>query len=180
MTMPGSRARVQTILPLMPCASSAICGSVYAAPDAPGKGAWHQEEREVVREQPASDTQELIVLVAEDEETIAETLSLIVEDAGFTAIVAHNGREALALARQHRPQLIITDLMMPYLSGTELIATLRRDAAEQGTTPPSVIVVTAASPARAEASGADVVVPKPFDVKKIEAAIYQLMPGERP
>src|SRR5579872_2370 len=59
---------------------------------------------------PLPDTGQVLVLVAEDEETIAETLALIVEDAGYVALVARDGREALVLSRQHRPHLIITDL----------------------------------------------------------------------
>ena len=127
---------------------------------------------------PTPGTQQAVVLVAEDEETIAETLALIVEDAGYVAVVAHDGRTALALARQHRPQLIITDLMMPYLSGADLIAALRGEAASNGMDPPAVIVVTAASRARAEAAGADAIILKPFDVRAIEAAMRRLLPDE--
>ena len=124
------------------------------------------------------ETRQVIVLVAEDEETIAETLALIVADVGYVAIVARDGREALALARQHRPQLIITDLMMPYMSGADLITSVRADAAAQGHAPPPVVVVTAASRARAEEAGADAVVVKPFDVSRVEAVIHQLLPDD--
>lgn len=120
---------------------------------------------------------QVVVLVAEDEETIAETLAMIVEDAGYLAVVAHDGREALALARQHRPDLILTDLMMPFLSGAGLIAAVRADAAAQGQPPPPAVVITAASRARAEESGADVVIPKPFDVTSIESVMRRLLPG---
>lgn len=173
---PWPRRRMTQRLAVGLC--SAGFASVYATPDAPKRGTWQPIAREPVDEQAALELAGVVVLIAEDEEPIAETLALIVEDAGFTAIVAHNGRDALALARQHRPQLIITDLMMPYLSGTDLIATVRRDAAAQHTTPPSVIVVTAANPARAEAAGADAVVTKPFDVTKIEATIHRLISGD--
>ncbi|MGH2515599.1 MAG: response regulator, partial [Ktedonobacterales bacterium] len=122
---------------------------------------------------------QMFVLVAEDEETIAETLAMIVEDAGYMALVAHDGREALALARQHRPHLIITDLMMPYLTGADLIAAIRNDATTQGYSPPPVLVVTAASRAHAEELGADAVIAKPFDVVKVETVMRQLL-EERP
>jgi DNA-binding response OmpR family regulator len=138
-----------------------------------------KEGRPLEAGSPSAETQQLTVLVAEDEETIAETLAMIVEDAGYLALVARDGREALALARQHRPQLIITDLMMPYLSGAELIAAVHGAAAAQGYVPPPIVVVTAASRVVAQQAGADIVITKPFDVSKIEAAMERLL-GDQP
>lgn len=177
-TMPDPWLLGQTRQHLMPGECFARFTSVYATPGGPGQGKWQAEAPDVAPEQAAPEVGQPVVLIADDEESIAESLALIAEDAGFTTIMARNGRDALALARQHRPQLIITDLMMPYLSGTDLIATLRRDAAEHDTTPPLVIVVTAASSARAEEAGADAIVTKPFDVTTIEAAIHRLVPGD--
>lgn len=139
----------------------------------PGQPAREAEEDTTHTLSP--DTGQVLVLVAEDEETIAETLALIVEDAGYVALVAHDGREALALSRQHHPHLIITDLMMPYLSGADFIAAVRSDATARGYAPPPVIVVTATSRARAEEAGADAIVTKPFDIAKIEAAMQRLL-----
>lgn len=159
---------------------SPVPHTAYVLPKAPN----HSEQPERAAEADAStsvpspDTTQTLVLVAEDEETIAETLALIVEDAGYVALVAHDGREALALARQHRPHLIITDLMMPYLNGADFIAAVRGDATTQGREAPPVIVVTAASRARAEEAGADAIVTKPFDIVKIEAAMQRLL-GEQ-
>lgn len=152
---------------------SALAGARYAlpgergVPDRPGDRA--DEEATAAEIGPA------IVLVAEDEEIIAETLALIVEDAGYIAVVARDGREALALARQYRPRLIITDLMMPHLSGADLIAAVRGDAVTRGVAPPPVVVVTAMSRARAAEAGAEVVITKPFDVAKLEAAMRRLL-----
>ena len=122
--------------------------------------------------------EQVIVLIAEDEETIAETLAMIVEDAGYAPLVAHNGREALVLARERHPKLILTDLMMPYLSGADLIAAVRRHAASEGYISPPIVLVTAAGRMRAEQAGADVIIAKPFDVAKIEAVLQRLI-GER-
>jgi DNA-binding response OmpR family regulator len=122
--------------------------------------------------------QEVFVLVAEDEEAIAETLAMIVEDSGYVALIAHDGRTALALARQHHPRLIITDLMMPFLSGAELVAAIRADAATEEIVAPPVVVVTAASLALADEVGADSVIAKPFDVRNIEAAIQRLLDND--
>jgi CheY-like chemotaxis protein len=132
----------------------------------------------VENQRPARQPLQAVVLIAEDEVTIAETLAMIVEDAGYTPILARDGREALALARQHHPDLIITDLMMPFLNGADLIAAIHGDATAQGAAPPPVVVVTAASRARAEASGATIVIVKPFDVTMIESALRRLLPGD--
>lgn len=151
--------------------------AVYTLPRAPRHGA--------PRPQPGDDPgapspglRQMVVLIAEDEATIAETLALIVEDAGYVAVVAYDGRTALALARQHRPHLIITDLMMPHLNGADLIAAVRREATAEGVEPPPVIAVTALSRARAAEANADVIVEKPFDLRNIEAAMRQLLPDD--
>lgn len=138
-----------------------------------------QPEREAVAQDnpgaPSAQAPQPLVLVVEDEESIAETLAMIVEEVGCTPLIARNGREALALAQRHHPRLIITDLMLPYLTGTEFIAAARADAEAVGYPFPPVVVVTAASRARAEQAGADVVIPKPFDVLKVESEIQRLI-----
>lgn len=124
----------------------------------------------------ARDAQERIdVLIAEDEESIAETLAMLVEDAGHTAAVALNGRQALALAQRLRPRLLLTDLMMPYLNGADLIDAVRRDAVEHAYAAPITVLVTAASMARAREAQADAIVSKPFDIAKIEAVLERYL-----
>src|SRR5690242_20506518 len=86
----------------------------------------------------------LVVLIAEDEEPIADALAMIVEEAGYTAIVAPHGLQALNLARAYHPDLLITDLMMPYLDGEKLILALEEDARQSGQTRIPVILTTAA------------------------------------
>lgn len=110
------------------------------------------------------------VLVADDDRAIAAIIGIVVEEAGYTPLYAHDGAEALALARERHPALIITDLMMPVLDGAGLVAALRLD----GELPP-VVVVTAA-PARAAALGADAVLPKPFRIEALEAILARFLP----
>ncbi|HET9980431.1 MAG TPA: response regulator [Ktedonobacterales bacterium] len=149
----------------------------YATPHAP-REVRKQVGQDTV-EKPITEADQVVVLIAEDEETIAETLAMIVEDAGFAPLVAHDGREALALAQKHRPDLIITDLMMPYLSGTDLIAAIRDEAAAKGFIPPPIMVVTAVSSARALEAQADAVVAKPFNVATVEAMMQRLLSGHQ-
>lgn len=114
-----------------------------------------------------------LVLIAEDEEPIALALSFIVEDAGYTPLVAAHGREALELARARHPALIITDLMMPRMTGQELIAILRQEAQEDHHIP--IILMSAAGKAYVADSGADALLPKPFDITQVEDLLRRFL-----
>jgi CheY-like chemotaxis protein len=118
----------------------------------------------------------VVVLVAEDEEPIAEIVTTILRDMDALPLVASHGQEALALARQHAPVLVITDLMMPLMNGAELIAALRAEAQAEGAPPPPVILMTAGGIERASGVGADVVLPKPFDLEALEAQVRRYLP----
>lgn len=117
----------------------------------------------------------VVVLIAEDERPIAAVLATLVEEAGYTPLLAAHGRQALELARTQRPALIISDVMMPYLDGAELIAALRGDAAREGHAAVPVILVTAASLAYARAAGAAAVLAKPFDLTQVEALLHRFL-----
>ena len=61
-----------------------------------------------------------IVLVVDDEKVIADTLSMILSRSGFTTMTAYDGLTALELATAIAPDLIISDVMMPGMTGVEL------------------------------------------------------------
>jgi CheY-like chemotaxis protein len=70
------------------------------------------------------------ILAVEDEFAIAELLEMALTDAGYEVVTAANGRQALErMAEGLRPDLIITDFMMPVLNGAGLVEALRNDAA---------------------------------------------------
>ncbi len=123
----------------------------------------------------ASGQEPFLVLIAEDEEPIAEAIAFVVEDSGYTPLIAHNGREALELARARHPALVITDLMMPYLDGDELIRALRADAAADNHMPPRTILLSAAGLRRMKAAGADAILPKPFDLEDLEKLLHRFL-----
>jgi CheY-like chemotaxis protein len=60
------------------------------------------------------------VLVVDDERLIADTLTAILEEHGFVAIAAYNGEEGLQTARTLRPDIVISDVLMPGISGIEM------------------------------------------------------------
>jgi DNA-binding response OmpR family regulator len=117
----------------------------------------------------------MLVLIAEDEEPLAETISYVVREAGYSPLVALHGRQALELARTRRPAMLITDLMLPYLSGAALIAALRADALVTGEAPPVTILISAASRVGAIAAGANVVLRKPFHLEDLEAILRRFL-----
>lgn len=67
------------------------------------------------------------ILVVDDEIPIIELLRDLLEDEGFVVLTATNGTAALKLVQQHVVGMIITDQMMPQLTGTELAEQLRND-----------------------------------------------------
>jgi DNA-binding NtrC family response regulator len=67
------------------------------------------------------------VLLVDDEMDLLELYTDVLEVMGYQVIHAHDGLEALELARKHRPDLIVTDWMMPRLDGVELCKRLLQD-----------------------------------------------------
>jgi CheY-like chemotaxis protein len=69
------------------------------------------------------------ILIVDDDELIRETLQELVEMVGCSALVAANGKEALRVMANHRPCLVILDLLMPVMTGNELLEVMRADSA---------------------------------------------------
>jgi DNA-binding response OmpR family regulator len=67
-----------------------------------------------------------VVLVVDDESAIADTLSEILSRSGYTAMTAYDGNGALETALVAPPELLITDVVLPGMSGIELAITIRR------------------------------------------------------
>jgi two-component system, sensor histidine kinase and response regulator len=109
-----------------------------------------------------------LVLVADDEPAVLEVLSQVVEDMGHEVLRARDGEEALGLARARRPQLVVTDHMMPRLSGLELCRRLRGDAVLKDI---PVILLSAVLPHGAPEASA--FLHKPFEINDFESLIRQ-------
>jgi len=116
-----------------------------------------------------------LVLIVEDDPPIADLIAAVVEGAGYEPLVATHGRQGLDLARLRQPALVLTDLMLPYLTGKELIAALHADADAAGRSPAPVIVLTAASAHMARESGADALLTKPFDLAELEGLLHRFL-----
>jgi two-component system chemotaxis response regulator CheY len=116
-----------------------------------------------------------LVLIAEDEETLAAVVEEVVESAGYCPVVAFHGRQALAVARDRWPALLITDLMMPHLDGVALIAALHAEARTTQRAMPPAILMTAASLHHARTAGADAILRKPFALRDLEALLRRFL-----
>jgi two-component system, sensor histidine kinase and response regulator len=113
-----------------------------------------------------------LVLVADDEPAVLEVLTEVVQDLGHDVLRAHDGREALALAREQHPSLVVTDHMMPRLSGLELCRALRNEDSLRGI---PVILLSAALPP--EAKEASAYLAKPFELDEFESLVKRTLDG---
>jgi|SRR5690606_19998104 len=106
------------------------------------------------------------ILLVDDEYDIQEIVAEILEDAGFRVIVAKNGREALERLEEDSVDLIVLDIMMPIMSGPEMVRELR-ERMGSGQIPP-ILMISAGTEGKAIARelGCDFLV-KPFDVEEI-------------
>src|SRR5919107_2033945 len=110
------------------------------------------------------------ILIVEDDAVILDTLVYNLNRQGFGVQKATNGTEALKLARQYRPDLILLDLMLPGESGIRVCERIREEDREV------VIVMVTAKDAeedkvRGFEAGADDYVTKPFGMKELVARI---------
>jgi len=80
------------------------------------------------------------VLVADDEIHIVHVVAIKLRNSGYEVISAENGAEAFELACSEKPDIIVTDLQMPVMTGMELVEKLRQDEATKGI---PVIMLTA-------------------------------------
>jgi two-component system response regulator ResD len=119
----------------------------------------------------ASSDSRRIVLVVDDEPTIAEIVSRYLERAGYDAVTAGDGLEAVRLAAERRPNLVVLDLMLPGIDGLEVLRRLREG--EGARTP--VILLTAKGEQDDKLvglrNGADDYVVKPFSPKELVARV---------
>ena len=111
-----------------------------------------------------------LVLVADDEPAVLEVLSQVVEDLGHDVIQARDGEEAWKLAQARRPNLVVTDHMMPRLSGLDLCRRLRGDEV-LGRVP--IILLSAVLPLGAPEAHA--FLHKPFEITDFEGLVHKAL-----
>jgi CheY-like chemotaxis protein len=118
------------------------------------------------------------VLVVDDSEVIRALVAMMLHTAGYTVLLAENGREALAQLRENAVEVVVTDMIMPEMDGLELIAALRTLRPEL-----PVIAMSGGSDksdsclARAKELGARSALAKPFQVQQMLEAVARALPA---
>ncbi len=113
------------------------------------------------------------ILIVEDDQGISDFVKLELEHEGFETSVAATGREALELFESFNPDLILLDVMLPELSGLEVLRRIRKTSS----TP--VIMVTARGETYDRVNGldagADDYIPKPFEIEELLARMRAVL-----
>jgi len=113
------------------------------------------------------------ILVVDDEERLLSLLRADLKQEGFRVVTAPDGREALFVTRQEKPDLIVLDLMMPVMDGYEF---MRRHRREQET---PIIILTAkvedSDKVQGLEQGADDYVTKPFSPRELAARVRAVL-----
>jgi two-component system, OmpR family, response regulator len=129
---------------------------------------------QTIAKQPEAKQSEARLLVVDDEPNILELLATSLRFAGFEVTTATNGREALAAARNSRPDLVVLDVMMPDMDGFDVV---RRMRGEGATVP--VLFLTARDATEDKVAGltvgGDDYVTKPFSLEEIIARIRAVL-----
>jgi DNA-binding response OmpR family regulator len=121
-------------------------------------------------------TDGLLVLCADDDEDILSLVALRLERAGFRVATATDGEQAVEIARSSRPDLAVLDVMMPKLTGYEVLEELRGDESLREM---KVILLSArvqeSDVARGLEAGADAYLAKPFKAQDLVTKVEELL-----
>ena len=113
------------------------------------------------------------VLIVDDEAPIAELLSDVLQDEGYNIRIARDGASALLEIIRRPPGLVLLDVAMPVMLGSDLLVYLR----QHGFSDLPIIIMTAGlSPLLYLTQGATEVLPKPFDVNVVVEKVAQYLP----
>ncbi len=117
------------------------------------------------------------LLVVDDEPSFSGILSEILRSFGYFVHQAHSVPEAIRIIEDERPDLILTDIMMPGIDGLTLVRMLRGDPIWASI--PIIVVTAKAQPSEIEAtiaSGADGYLIKPFSASELREAVKSFLP----
>jgi DNA-binding response OmpR family regulator len=126
--------------------------------------------KKVIKEQtgPFAFLYDKTILIVDDEEAILDMLSHFLASKGFKVFTAQDSKSALAMAIDKTPDLVITDIMMPYFSGHDFMNALNKKLSDKR---PPVIMITSAPTGenvkKAKLSGVNAFIPKPIDFQTL-------------
>jgi len=120
-----------------------------------------------------------LVLVGDDEPMILDLVCEVLREAGFTTLTACDGPEVVELARQHRPVLIVLDVMMPRMDGYTTLTRLRGHPMTAGV--PVIVITGQGDPVYrtlSEGVGAEAHVTKPFSPLQFTETVRRVLGGQ--
>jgi two-component system, OmpR family, response regulator ResD len=113
------------------------------------------------------------ILVVDDDKNISEVLKMYLESSGYAVRVAHDGREAQEVFSSYKPELVLLDVMLPYIDGIDVLKWIRKEHE----TP--VIMITAKGETFDKVLGlelgADDYIVKPFEPKELMARVKAVL-----
>ncbi len=116
------------------------------------------------------------ILVADDDPDLLELLKMDLSFQGYEVVAATNGKEALDLATAQRVDLVLLDVMMPYIDGYHVASELSQ---KMGKNVPKIMIMTSRDTVRekgiAMMSGAVSILQKPFEMKVLHDRIKELL-----
>jgi len=116
----------------------------------------------------------LVALVVDDSMLIRHTVCRFLEERGFSVVSATNGQDALEALNRVHPDLIVTDIQMPKMSGTELITALKSQPKTAAI--PVVIVASKDSGFKTAETRADFAILKDIDIEnQLEKALQHVL-----
>ena len=120
---------------------------------------------------------EMTVLVVDDDPLIRRLLEFNFQEKGYAVIMASEGQEGLKRAQEERPDAVVLDVMMPKMSGLDVVRALKHDPSTEAI--PVVVLSAKAQPSDVQAgkaAGADDYVIKPFDLNDLTQRLEGLIP----
>jgi CheY-like chemotaxis protein len=118
------------------------------------------------------------VLVVDDDEGVRELIAFLLDRAGYRAVTAADGPEALSVMASAHPDLVVLDMVMPGMSGVSVCGTIHADAATAGV--PVIMMsgrATKAEISSAFASGASEYLDKPVHPGELVSLMKMLLPA---
>lgn len=111
------------------------------------------------------------ILIVDDDENVRASLREVLEDAGHFVLEASNGREALDRLETCSPSLVLLDMIMPIMGGSELLSVLRDD----GRLPGLAVVIITVHPRDSDMDGAHVLMNKPVSARHLAAMVRSFL-----
>ena len=119
------------------------------------------------------------ILVVDDDQELSDGLRVVLEKQGYRVMQARDGQQGKQLIHQHRPDLVILDMMMPRMGGYPVLEHFKGK-----TDAPPIIMITANEGSRhrayAEMLGVKDYIRKPFAMEKLVRSVDQILSGRAP